>query len=226
MRLCTQAVIVAVISLATPAVAIAAQPKQQEVSIDIIVSPRGRCSLLRIAGRDFTCRAVRYFHSPQGRAYFTIAVDDPADGSHVISFSGEKARREQQRLYELTIDRMLLNSKDRPKLDGLRVPLVELSTGTCTQLGDFAAMQISSISCTARDNNGKMYELKFESDGSPIAVQKISQYPLTEERRNAKLREQFECRRRAFVAKILPRDLTAYLVQCLGESGQKADTPQ
>ena len=88
-----------------------------------------------------------------------VALDDPADNTHVISFSGENARREEQNnLYELQIDRMLLSSKDRPKVDGLPVPSVELSDGRCRQFGNLAALQISSISCSATDKSGKKYD--------------------------------------------------------------------
>jgi hypothetical protein len=170
------------------------RPKLQEPYIDMVVAMSGQCSTLKIARRDFACRAVRYFHGLRGRAYFTIVADDPTDDSHVISFSGEDARRELDSLYELTIDRMMLNSKDRPKVDGVRVARVELSTGKCKQLGDFAARQISNISCTAVDKNGKRYELQFESDGSPITVQRIAQYPLSLEKYRAKRRERLECR--------------------------------
>src|ERR1700733_403121 len=153
MRLCRQAFTVAIILLATPSLA---ETKRQEPDTDIFVLMSGKCSTLKIAGRDFACKAVAYFHGEQGRANFTIALDDPADDSHVISFSGENARREEQaNLYELQIDRMLLNSKDRPKVDGLPVPFVESSTGTCKQLGTLVSMRISSISCSAIDKDGK-----------------------------------------------------------------------
>ena len=69
---------------------------------------------------------------------------------------------------------MLLNSKHRPRVDGLPVPFVELSAGTCTQLGNFAAGQVSSVACCATDKNGRQYELGFESDGSPITVRRVS----------------------------------------------------
>src|ERR1700692_4880956 len=99
MRLCRQVFTVAIILSATPSVA---EIKRQEPDTDIFVLMSGKCSTLRIAGRDFACRAVAFFHSEQGRANFTIALDDPADDSHVISFSGENARREEQNnLYEL-----------------------------------------------------------------------------------------------------------------------------
>ena len=136
--------------------------------------PSGKCSTLKIAGRDFACRAVAFFQNEQGRANFVIALDDPADGSHIITFSGDNGRREKDDLYELQIDRMLLNSKDRPKVDGLPVPVVELSTGTCKQLGNLRTTGISSIACSATDRNGKTYELQFESDGSPTTVRRIS----------------------------------------------------
>ena len=170
MRLCRQVFTVAIILSAAPSVA---EIKRQEPDTDIFVLMSGKCSTLRIAGRDFACRAVAFFHSEQGRANFTIALDDPSDDSHVISFSGENSRREQDDLYELQIDQMLLNSKNRPKVDGLPVPFVELSAGMCKQLGNFAARQVSSISCAAIDKHGNKYELQFESDGSPITVRRI-----------------------------------------------------
>ena len=145
----------------------------QEADTDLFALMSGKCPTLKVAGRDFACRTVAYAHSTRGRAYFTIALDDPADHNHIISFSGENGRRTQDNLYELTVDRMLLNSKHRPKVDGLPVPYVELSAGMCTQLGNFAAGQVSSIVCTATDKNGKKYELRFESDGLPITVRRV-----------------------------------------------------
>jgi hypothetical protein len=82
---------------------------------------------------------IAYFHSEKGRADFTIPLDDPADKSHVISFSGENGHRTQENLYVLAIDRMLVKSKERPKVDGLPVPAVQLSSGLCRQVGNFAA---------------------------------------------------------------------------------------
>jgi hypothetical protein len=52
----------------------------------------------------------------------TVLLDDPVDASHIVSFSGENARREQDNLYELSVERMLVKSRDRPKLDGVPVP--------------------------------------------------------------------------------------------------------
>jgi hypothetical protein len=153
--------------------------KPQEPDTDLFALMSGRCPTLKVAGRDFACRTVAYAHSTRGRAYFTIALDDPADHNHIISFSGENGRRTQDNLYELIVDRMLLNSKHRPKVDGLPVPYVELSAGMCTQLGNFAAAQVSSIVCTAIDKNGKKYELRFESDGLPITVRRVRPSPPT-----------------------------------------------
>lgn len=151
----------------------------QEPDIDIYALMSGKCSRLKIAGRDFACRSMAYFHTKQGRAQFTIVLEDPADDGHIVSFSGENGRRDLNNVYELSIDRMLLNSRDRPKVDGLPVPRVESSAGTCKQLGNFAAARVSSISCVATDRNGKKYELQFESDGLPITVRRISQSPPT-----------------------------------------------
>jgi hypothetical protein len=157
---------------ATP---VAADLEQVKPDIDLYALMSGSCSTLKIAGHDFACRAVGYFHSEKGRALFTVALEDPLDDTHVISFSGESGRRTRDNLYELRIDRMLLSSKDRPKADGLPVPMVELSAGVCRQIGNFAARQVSSISCSARDRSGKAYELQFESDGSPITLRIVRQ---------------------------------------------------
>ena len=144
-----------------------------EANTDLFALMPGRCSTLNVAGRSFACRTVAFAHSTHGRAYFTIALDDPADHNHIISFSGESGRRTDQNLYELPIDRMLLNSKHRPKVDGLPVPVVELSSGMCRQIGNLAMGQVSSITCTASDKNGRQYDLRFESDGSPITLRRV-----------------------------------------------------
>ena len=129
--------------------------------------------MLKIDGRDFACKMVAYFHTEKGRADFTVPLDDPADDSHVISFSGDGGHRTQANLYVLAIDRMLMKSKERPKVDGLPVPSVQASSGLCKQVGNFAAGQVSSISCSATDGAGKIYQLQFQSDGSPITVRRI-----------------------------------------------------
>ncbi len=102
-----------------------------------------------------------------------MPLDDPADESHVISFSGDNGRRTQENLYILAIDRMLTKSKERPKVDGLPVPAVQTSSGVCKQVGNFAAGKVSSISCSATDGAGKSYQLQFESDGSPITIRRV-----------------------------------------------------
>ena len=248
MRLCWQAFAVAIIFFATPSVAepfhggrllghvqnsrefsppllfVAEEAKRREPDTIILAFMSGKCSKLKIAGRDFACRAVAFYQTEQGRANFTIALDDPADNTHIVTFSGENARKEQDNLYELAVDRMLLKSKDRPKVDGLPAPLVESSTGTCKQLGNFAKGQVSSIACIAAGTNGKKYELQFETDGSPIRVMRVRETPVPTERRRAKQIEQLECRLKADAAKILPRDRTAYIIGCLGEDSQPPAT--
>jgi hypothetical protein len=210
-----------------PVIIVANEDTRQQPDTDILALPSGKCSTLKVAGRDFTCRAVAFFQNEQGRANFVIALDDPDDGSHIVTFSGDNGRREKDDLYELQIDRMLLNSKDRPKVDGLPVPAVELSTGTCKQLGNLKTTGISSIVCSATDRNGKNYEVRFESDGSPTTVRRIVRSALVDEKRRTKQIEQLECRYRADAAKILPRDRTAYIIGCLEhEDTQKPTTNQ
>src|SRR5882762_10171348 len=248
MPLCWQAFAVAIIFFATPSVAepfhggrllghvqnsrefrpplllVAEETKRREPDTIVLAFMSGKCSKLKIAGRDFACRAVAFYQTEQGRANFTIALDDPADNTHIVTFSGENARKEQDNLYELSVDRMLLKSKDRPKADGLPVPLVESSTGSCKQIGNFATSPVSSVSCTAMNTNGKKYELQFETDGASLRVMRLREYPVPTEKRRAKQIEQFECRLKADVAKVLPRDRTAYIIGCLGEDSQQPTT--
>ena len=191
----------------------------ENYDIDLIVGFSGKCATFRVAGRNLPCRAVKYFHGESGRVYFTIAVDDPADRGHIVSFSGDQARRASNDSYELTIDQVLLNSKEQPLAGGVRVPRVETSSGLCKQLGDIDSKQIKSISCVATDNAGRLYELQFQADGQPATVQKITREPLESVRRRAKLRALKACRIKAAEAKILPRDTAAYIIQCLEQGG-------
>ena len=160
---------------ALPVTPVANETERQELYIDLLALMSGKCPTLRIAGRDFACKVVAFAHSEKGRVNFAVALDDPSDDSHVISFSGENGKRSNDNSYELPIDRMLLNSKDRPKVDGLPVPSEETSTGVCRQFGNFAAKQVSSITCSATDSQGKKYELLFQSDGSPVSVRRVRQ---------------------------------------------------
>jgi hypothetical protein len=234
MRPCWLAFAVAILLLAPPVIAepagpvlaVANDPKPQEPDTDIFALMSGRCSMLKIAGRDFTCRTIGFFHNEEGRTNFTIALDDPADNSHVISFSGENGRRSEDNLLDLPVDRMLLSSKDRPKADGLPVPSAEPATGTCRQVGNFALLQVSSITCSATDRGGRKYELRFESDGSPIILRRVRQYSLAAKKPRARQSEQIECRYRAAIARVPPRDRTDYILQCLAQLGEKTPSAQ
>jgi hypothetical protein len=200
--------------------ALAAAATGDEVyDIDMIVTLSGKCTAFRAAGQNLPCRAVKYFHGESGRAYYTIAVDDPTDKSRVVSFSGDKARRDKSDFYELTIDQVMLVSRDRPLVGGVRVPRVEPSTGLCKQLGDIESKAIKSVSCTATDSGGRTYELQFETDGQPAMMQRITREPLESVRRRARLKALKACRIQAADAQILPRDKTAYIIQCLQQAG-------
>ena len=172
MRPRPQALALAILLMATPALA-SDELQRQEPDTIVFAMMSGKCSTLKVAGRDFTCRAVAFFQTEEGRANFTVALDDPNDDSHIITFSGDNGRRPEANLYELPIDRMLLKSKDRPKADGLPVPSIESTAGMCTQVGNFVTLEVSSVSCTATDKNGKKYELQYQSDGAPMAVRRI-----------------------------------------------------
>src|SRR5467141_604217 len=225
MRICWRVVAVAFICFPIASVALLAEEvERHDPEIDLFASMAGKCSTLKVAERDFACSSVAFTHSPGGRSSFIVPLNDPDDDTHIITFSGEKSKREQDDRYELSVDRMLLKSKDRPKADGLPVPLVESSTGSCKQIGNFATSPVSSVSCTAMNTNGKKYELQFETDGAPIRVMRLREYPVPTEKRRAKQIEQFECRLKADVAKVLPRDRTAYIIGCLEDDDQQPTT--
>ncbi|MCK1381163.1 hypothetical protein IVB33_30180, partial [Bradyrhizobium sp. 24] len=143
--------------------------------IDLLALMSGHCKTLKVDGRSFGCKTVAYAHGYKGRVNFAVAVDDPDDESHVVSFSGENGKRADDNSYQLPIDRMLLNSKDRPKVDGLPMPAELSSTGTCRQTGNFAARRVTDITCSATDSEGRRYELLFVSDGTPVSVRRIRQ---------------------------------------------------
>ena len=168
----SQALALAVLLIAMPAFA-SDELQRQEPDTIIFAMMSGKCRTLKVAGRDLPCRAVAFFQTEEGRANFTVAINDPKDDSHIITFSGDNGRRPDANVYELPIDRMLLKSKDRPKADGLPVPSIEPATGLCKQVGNFVTLELSSISCTAVDRNGRSYELQYASDGAPMAVRRI-----------------------------------------------------
>ena len=170
---------IAVICLAVPSFAQTPLTEREKPDIDLYALMPGNCKTLSVAGHNFACKVVAFFHSERGRASFTVALDDLADESHVVSFSGEYGQRSQENLYVLAVDRMELNSKDRPKLDGLPVPAVERSNGVCQQVGNFAGRQVSSVTCSATDQSGQYYELAFESDGMPITLRRVRPSPPT-----------------------------------------------
>src|ERR1700743_972428 len=119
MRISWRAIAVALVcGLAFPNVLVADDGQHQEPDVDMFASMAGKCPVVKVADRDFVCTSVAFFHSPGGRASFTVPLNDPDDDSHIVTFSGDKAKRDQD-IYTLTVDRMLLKSKDRPKIDGL-----------------------------------------------------------------------------------------------------------
>lgn len=148
---------------------------EERPDIDLYALMTGTCRTAKVDGREFSCKTVAFFHSEKGRAHFTVALDDPADESHIIAFSGINGRRSVQNVYELPIDRMLLNSKHRPKVDGIPVPATKSSAGMCRQVGNFAMLKVTSVTCSAKDDSGRAYELQFVSDGTPITLRRVRQ---------------------------------------------------
>src|SRR6516162_8348412 len=150
---------IAATCLAAPCLAQTAPVAEHErPSVDLYALMSGNCKTLEVAGHNFACKIVAFFHSEKGRASFTVALDDPADESHVVSFSGEYGQRSQEDLHVLSVER---------------------SDGVCRQVGKFAGRQVSTVTCTAADRSGQHYELAFESDGMPITLRRVRPSPPT-----------------------------------------------
>jgi hypothetical protein len=221
MRVCWRAIAVAFISFSTTSgTLVADEGERHEPDIDMFASMAGKCSAVKVADHDFTCKSVAFFHTPGGRSSFAVPLNDPDDDEHIITFSGDKAKRDKD-VYELSIDQMLLKSKDRPKVDGLPIPSVVPATGSCKQIGNFATQHVSSVSCMATDANAVAYEFQFESDGSPIRVMMIRPADPEADERHAKVLaahiEQIKCRQKADAQGVLPRDRTDFILQCMDE---------
>ena len=102
MRICWRVIAAASISFSIGSVVLVAEATERhEPEIDIFASMEGKCSALKVAERDFACSSVAFFHTPGGRSSFAVPLNDPDDDSHIITFSGEKSKRERDNLYEL-----------------------------------------------------------------------------------------------------------------------------
>jgi len=187
------------------------------VETDLLAAMTGTCRMLKIAESDFLCSGVTYSHTPEGRSSFTIVVNDPNDDTHIITFSGENGKITQENLYELTIDRMLLKSKDSAKVDGMLVPLIEMATGKCSQIGELVTWMVSSVSCLAADEKGTRYEFNFESDGSPATVRRITLVSDEEAARAKVIAARLKCRNKAVAQGVLPRYRTDFILRCMEE---------
>src|ERR1700692_3395353 len=80
-----------------PLMLVSDEPKAEAETI-VFALMSGKCPTLKVAGRDFACRAVAFFQTEEGRANFAIALDDPDDDSHIITFSGDRGMRTQDNL--------------------------------------------------------------------------------------------------------------------------------
>lgn len=187
------------------------------IETDLLAAMVGTCRILKIAESDFLCSGVTFSHTPVGRSGFTIVVNDPNDETHIITFSGENGKITQDNLYELTIDRMLLKSKNSAKVDGMLIPLIETATGKCSQIGKLITWTVSSVSCFATDEKGTRYEFHFESDGSPAIVRRITLVSDEEAARAKVIVARLKCRNKAVAQGVRPRYLTDFILRCMEE---------
>ena len=168
----SQALALAILLIAMPAVA-SDELQRQEPDTIIFAMMSGKCRTLKVAGRDLHLPG-RSFLPDRGRQGEFYGRDQRSQGRqpyhHVFRRQRAKARSQRIR----TADRPdAAEIQGRPKADGLPVPSIEPAAGICKQVGNFVTLELSSISCTATDKNGKKYELQYESDGTPMAVRRI-----------------------------------------------------
>jgi TonB family protein len=130
----------------------------------------GKCNSASVGGQTMSCKYAAYSLTKSGRSNFKIALEDSEDARRAIAFSGIEAKKPQSDIYEVSIDKILLYSKDRPKDEGEIDPLMKAAAGTCRQVGDFARRKLSNLTCAATDEAGQVYSVDFGSDGSPIKV--------------------------------------------------------
>jgi hypothetical protein len=198
-------------------VLLTAAPLFAAVETDLLAAMTGTCRMLKIAESDFLCSGVTFSHTPEGRSGFTIVVNDPNDDTHIITFSGENGKITQDNRYELTIDRMLIKSKNSAKVDGMLVPVIEIATGKCSQIGELVTWTVSSVSCLATGESGKRYEFHFDSDGSPAIVRKITLVSDEEAARAKVNAARLKCRKKAVAEGVLPRYRTDFILRCMEE---------
>ena len=130
----------------------------------------GKCNSANVGGQATSCKYAGYSLTKSGRSNFKIALEDRDDVRRAIAFSGVEARKPQSDIYEVSIDKILFYSKDRPKGEGEIDPLEKAATGTCRQVGDFSRRKLLNLSCSATDEAGQVYSVDFGSDGSSIKV--------------------------------------------------------
>jgi len=120
-----------------------------------------------VAERDFSCTTVPFPHA-RGDPFYR-PLNDPDDDTHIITFQARRVSGSRTIYTSLSIDRMLLKSKDSPSRR-----VADAGQSSCRRERaanrKFATQQVSSVSCNAADGKRPKYEFQFESDGSPIKV--------------------------------------------------------
>ena len=162
---------------ARPIILVSNETKSPEPDTDLLALMSGNCRSLKIAGRDFKCKVVAFVHSQLGRTNFTVALEDPADGSHIISFSGENGQRKDD-LYELPVDRMLLIRTGRRSM-ACQCPSSNYRLEFASSL-EILRRDRSPVSPASRQiTAAKIMNCSSSSDGLPITVRRIRPSPPT-----------------------------------------------
>jgi hypothetical protein len=122
----------------------------------------GSCSEVVVAGGNAACSTMplSYTQFKDGRSTFMIASVE--DG--VVSFSGVDESWSKDR-HLLIVDEIGTTLEQKSKtLHG---------SGSCVANWSTDRAYMNDVTCNAQDDNGKIYQFKFVSDGSPVRAHKF-----------------------------------------------------
>ena len=105
---------------------------------------------------------------------FAVAVDDPSDENHVVSFSGENGKRADDNSYGRRSTACCSTPRIGRRSTAYRCRRSRPPSAAAAT-GNFAARKVNDVTCSATDNEGRTYQRPFVSDGKPVSVRRIRQ---------------------------------------------------
>jgi hypothetical protein len=141
---------------------IAGVAHSQQVDPTTIVSVKGQCEAISLAGVAAQCPpggGVVYSVLGNGRVLLTFAIGD----GRTASFVGEKDSQPRPETYYLYLSRIRIASSGSDFTSKI--------AGQCIVNMSRDGRIWSTIECNATDENSAVYAFRFRSDGSPVDAQ-------------------------------------------------------